>query len=56
MAAVSSKGSLIIIEVKSEKRVNIQGKHSKAITGLGWNSKNELACCSSDKTVIFTLL
>ncbi|KAI6657490.1 WD repeat-containing protein 19-like [Oopsacas minuta] len=51
LAVGTSKGSLIVYNHQSSKKVPVIGKHSKRITCGAWNSQNQIVLGSDDKTI-----
>ena len=51
LAVGTSKGNLLLFDRNSGKKIPVLGKHSKAIVGMAWNDKDELACASEDNSV-----
>ena len=51
LAVGSAKGNLIIYNRRTTRMNPLLGKHSKKITSGAWNSANQLALVSEDKTI-----
>ena len=51
LAIGSAKGVILLYNKKTQKKVTINGKHSKKILAGAWNNKNYLAVGSEDKQV-----
>jgi len=51
LAVGSGKGNLIIYNRRTTRMNPLLGKHSKKITAGAWNSANQLALASEDKTI-----
>ena len=51
LAVATAKGSLIVYNHQSSKKVPVVGKHGKRITCGAWNSNNQIVLGSDDKTI-----